>query len=81
MTDDLHPITPEEADESYLDHRRNEVAEATLRSHRSRLKHFKHWCSLEGITNLNELTGRDLHDYRVWRREDGALSSPSEKSQ
>lgn len=31
--------------------------------------------------NLNELTGRQLHEYRLWRREDGDLNKVSEKTQ
>lgn len=81
QTMDLEPIRPERAVELYLDHRRNEVAEATLRSHRSRLDHFRAWCEKEGITNLNELTGRDLYRFRTWRKKDGGLSKISLKTQ
>lgn len=34
-----------------------------------------------GITNLNELNGRDLHRFRLWRRADGDLAPISEKTQ
>ncbi|WP_423995905.1 tyrosine-type recombinase/integrase [Halorubrum trapanicum] len=78
---DLEPITPEEAVESYLEQRETEVAKATLDSHRSRLNYFTQWCNQEGIENLNELTGRLLHEYRLWRRNDGNLSKVSEKTQ
>jgi site-specific recombinase XerD len=77
----LEPITPERAIELYLDHRRNEVAAQTLRSHRSRLQFFLGWCHDNDISNLNELTGRKLHEYRTWRRNDGDLSKVSEKTQ
>lgn len=77
----LQPIGPEEAMELYLDHRRNEVAEQTLRSHQSRLRYFVNWCREQGIENLNDLTGRTLYEYRIWRRNDGDLSKVSEKTQ
>lgn len=77
----LEPIHPERALELYLDHRRNEVAAATLTSHRSRLQYLIRWCLDEGIDNLNHLTGRKLYEYRIWRRDDGDLSKVSEKTQ
>lgn len=69
--EDLKPITPDEAVELYLDARRDDAAEWTVTSHRSRLRPFLEWCSVEEISNLNELDGRDLYEYRVWRREGG----------
>ena len=78
---ELEPIDPETALELYLADRENDVAESTLYAHRSRLGHFVRWCDDQDITNLNELTGRRLHEYRIWRRNDGDLAPPSEKSQ
>ncbi len=34
-----------------------------------RLEAFEQFCREEGIENLNDLSGRDLYAYRVWRRE------------
>jgi site-specific recombinase XerD len=75
------PIAPERAVELYLDHRRNDVSSQTLQSHRSRLQYFVGWCHDNEIRNLNELTGRRLHEYRIWRRNDGDLKKVSEKTQ
>ena len=77
----LEPIDPATAVELYLSDRETEVTAATLQSHRSRLRHFKQWCAQQGIENLNTVTGRQLHAYRLWRREDGDLSPASEKTQ
>jgi site-specific recombinase XerD len=77
----LEPIDPETALELYLADRKNELSEATLYSHRSRLGHFVRWCDEQDIENLNNLTGRQLHRYRLWRREEGDLSIASEKTQ
>lgn len=77
----LEPIEPDEAVELYLADRKTELAEATLGAHRSRLSFFVKWCERKDIENLNELTGRKLHEYRLWRRNDGDLAPPSEKSQ
>ncbi len=81
--DELEPIAPDEALRLYIDHRQREVSEATLRSHESRLGHFIRWCNDEkGIENLNELTGRNLHEYRLWRRNfNGGIKPVTEKTQ
>lgn len=82
----LDPIKPEDAVELYLTDKTTESAEQTVRSHRSRLGFFLKWCVKEEIDNMNDLSGRDLHDFRVWRRtagrngEDG-ISKATEKSQ
>lgn len=77
----LEPIAPASAAELYLKEKQSELAEASLYPHRSRLGHFVQWCVDQNIQNLNDLTGRDLHRYRLWRRDDGDLSPSSEKSQ
>jgi len=81
--DELEPITPDEAVQLYLNHRQREVSEATLRSHKSRLSHFIRWCNNEkDIANLNDLTGRTLHEYRLWRRNfNGGIKPVTEKTQ
>jgi hypothetical protein len=33
------------------------------------------WCEDQGIENLNDLTARDLHEYRVWRRKEFSVSA------
>lgn len=82
MTDELEPIEPDEALSLYLDHRRREVSDATLRSHKSRLGHFIRWCDEEGIHNLNDLTGRRLHEFRLWRcNQNGGIKPVTEKTQ
>lgn len=77
----LEPIEPDTAVELYHDDRESELSEASQYGHRSRLRHFLGWCAEGGITNLNELNGRDLHRFRLWRRADGDLAPISEKSQ
>jgi len=71
----LTPIEPAEAVEWYLKDRESDVSESTLKAHRYRLNHLIRWCDEEGIENLNELTGRSLHKYRLWRRDDGDLNN------
>jgi integrase len=72
MSNDLKPMAPEEAVEFYLESRKDDAAEWTVTSHESRLRPFLEWCREEAeVENMNELNGRDLYQYRVWRREGG----------
>ena len=77
----LEPIEPRQAVDLYLADRETEVTQARLYAHSSRLGHLVRWCEEQEITNLNELTGRKLQEYRLWRRRDGDLSKASEKTQ
>lgn len=78
---ELEPIDPQTAVELYLADRENEIQRTTINSHRSRLRFFVDWCDERGIENLNELTGRQLHRFRIWRRNGGDLSPASERTQ
>ncbi|WP_218836437.1 tyrosine-type recombinase/integrase [Halorarum salinum] len=75
----LEPISPQEALDLYLEDKARECQQATVRSHRSRLGFFVDWCDEQGMENLNDLSARDVHEFRVWRRED--LNVTSEKTQ
>lgn len=79
--DELEPIDPQEALTMYIQAVENEKSDATIYSHRSRLGHFVRWCGIEGIDNLNTVTGRDLHRFRLWRRDDGNINNVTEKTQ
>ena len=74
--DNLEPMTPTDAKEMYLSQRESEVSQSTIQAHHYRLKHFVRWCDeVAEIDNLNELTGRDLQRYKMWRRDDGDLNN------
>jgi site-specific recombinase XerD len=77
----LEPIEPADAVELYLTEKESEVSEWTLYSHGSRLGHFTRWCDEKDIDNLNDLTGRDLKRYKLWRRDDGDLNNVTVKTQ
>ncbi|MGM0606560.1 MAG: tyrosine-type recombinase/integrase, partial [Halobacteriota archaeon] len=47
----------------------DELSAKTIKGQKYRLDAFVQWCEEEGIENLNDLTGRDLYEYRIWRRE------------
>lgn len=75
----LEPTPPERAVELYLEDKRRDCRQSTVDAHRSRLAFFVRWCDEQGIDDLSDLTGKDLHEYRVWRRAD--LNAVSEKTQ
>jgi len=81
MTTELQPMHPTDAVQMYLEAKQSEAAEATVREHRYRLKHFKRWCAENGVENINELDGRTLYEFRLWRRDDGDLSTLSLRNQ
>nr|WP_254530070.1 tyrosine-type recombinase/integrase [Natrinema gelatinilyticum] len=81
MVKELEPIRPDEAVEMYLQERATEVTHSTLKAHRYRLGHFLRWCDQKGIDNLNDITGRSLHRYKLWRRDDGDLNQVTVKTQ
>lgn len=74
MTDDLQPISPADAVRLYLESREDDAAASTVNSHASRLRPFVEWCQVESIDDMNDLNGRHLYRYRVWRR-DGNYSN------
>lgn len=66
----------------YRGERKGEVSERTLQAHHYRLKHFIRWCvDIEGIENLNKLSGRDLKRFKTWRRDVGDLNKDSVHTQ
>ena len=73
VSDELEPLAPEDGMSLYLQHRESELSSETLKSHKYRLKEFVKWCDEQEIYNLNELSGRDLHSYRVYRQEESDL--------
>ena len=79
--DDLEPIEPGTAQELFLDHKATDCTDSTVQNHRYRLNPLVRWCGEKEIDNLNELTGRDLQRYRLWRKEDGDLNKLSLRMQ
>jgi len=64
----LQPIHPQEAVALYLDSIKQEKAKSTVYSHSSRLGHFTEFCEETDIENMNNVSGRQLHEYKIWRR-------------
>lgn len=75
--DALDPIDPRTAQQLYLDQKATDCTESTVQGHKYRTNHFVRWCDENDIHNLNDLTGRDLQAFRLWRQEDGDLKTIS----
>lgn len=78
MTDKIEPAR---AVKLYIQEKQPELSDATIYSHRSRLSHFTRWCESEGIEDMQSLTQMSMHEYRLWRREDGDINTVTEKTQ
>jgi len=78
---DLEPIEPSTAQELSLDHKANQCSDVTVQSYEYRTNYFVEWCDANGIDNMNDLSGRDVHQYRLWRKEEGELNKISMQTQ
>lgn len=76
MSDDLKPLSPEEGLRFYVESRQGELAQQTLEDHTYRLRTFTEWCERNGIQNLNDLTLRDVHAWKQWKRTDNGEHEP-----
>lgn len=70
-------MNPQSILREYLNTRRDELSNATLRAHEYRLTHFVRWCEAYGIEDLGDLDQHDLAEFREWRRQDGNLNRVS----
>lgn len=77
----LEPIEPHRAQELYLEHKATECTEQTVQSHRYRTNHLIEWLHSTGIDNMNELTGRDLHEFRLWRANEADINKVTMQTQ
>lgn len=68
----LKSIAPDEAVNRYLETRMSEVAESTLAGYERSLSVFTDFCEQSRIENLNNLSGRDVDDYRIYRRQESS---------
>jgi len=65
-SDDLEPITPQEAQTLYLEERTEDAAYDTLDTIRRGTSLFVDRCESEEIVNMNTLGGRDLIQFKSW---------------
>ncbi|WP_160134447.1 tyrosine-type recombinase/integrase [Halococcus salsus] len=78
---ELEPITPSEAKDLYLAQREGEVSEETLQSHHYRLKSFVSWLDDMDVRNMNSLTSRHIHKFRLFRKEEKDINKVTVRTQ
>jgi integrase len=66
----LQPLSPEDGVDRYLKRRQGEITPETMDEYRRKLAYFLEFCELNKIKDLNEVDGRLVDDYRVWRRDE-----------
>lgn len=78
MTHDrLDPIDPHDTLSLYLEHREDELRTATRRKHASALGAFLDWVDTTTIENMNEIRGRELMEFKTWRKNQADLVTMS----
>ncbi|EMA41452.1 tyrosine-type recombinase/integrase [Halococcus hamelinensis] len=63
----LEAISPADAVEQYLNYRRTEISDSSLQSQEYRLTRFLEWCEKTNLQNMNDVTGRRIHEFTQWR--------------
>lgn len=63
-------VTPTSAVEQYLEAREYELAESSIQNMRYRLKQFTKWAEMKELTDMRELNGRHVEQYKLWRQDD-----------
>lgn len=61
----LEPITPKDAEEMYLEERKT-AAYATREKIKDVLGVFTEWTEEDGLTNMNDIRGRQLRNFKNW---------------
>lgn len=61
----LEPLEPTKAKALYLESRENELADRSLELHEKHVGSFVEWCDENGIQNMNNVTARSIHEYRL----------------
>ncbi|MEA5386790.1 site-specific integrase [Haloarculaceae archaeon H-GB11] len=76
----LEPIGPGTARELFLQHKEGDCSDSTVRNYKYHLKSFVEWCHSQEIDNLNDITGRDLQQFRLWRQNEFDISRMTVKN-
>ncbi|MFC6990198.1 tyrosine-type recombinase/integrase [Haloplanus sp. GCM10025708] len=61
----LEPLEPAKAKSLYLKSRRDELAARSLELHEKHVGSFVDFCDREGIDNMNGVSARTVHEYRL----------------
>jgi site-specific recombinase XerD len=61
----LEPLAPTKAKKLYLESRADELADRSLELYEKHVGSFVKWCDENGIENMNGVTARCVHEYRL----------------
>jgi len=64
-------MSPRDARDRYLDHRRTDASESSVKSWHYRLKHFVEWAEENGLDDVRDLDGWTIDEYETHRRSAG----------
>lgn len=73
----LESISPRDAVDWYLQHRRDDARVATRRKLASGLGIFVDWTNEVGIDDMNDVRGRQLMRYKTWRKQQNDINTVS----
>jgi site-specific recombinase XerD len=68
----IKPISPDRAVEKYLDSKEDSVRQETLSEYERKLSYFIEYCEREGITDLADLSGREIDGFEKWRQKESS---------
>jgi len=71
----LEPISPSTAVKNFLEMKSQEIRPQTVDEYRNKLEHFLTFCDDHDIDNLNDLNGRSVAEFRIYRRTETTESS------
>jgi integrase len=75
IKDPLAPMSPEDAVNQFLD-RETEITDRTKQEYQTKLNYFLKFLDSRGIDDMNDLSGRIIEEYRVWRRKHSTEGDP-----
>ncbi len=70
----LHPISPDKAAAMFLLKKKEDCSHDTIENYEDGLAIFGRWTDEYGIDNLNNLTGRDLLNFKQWRKTNSGVN-------
>ncbi|PSP37708.1 integrase [Halobacteriales archaeon QH_7_65_31] len=68
-------IPPQQAVELYLKDRKPDITKSTYRNHKYHLNSFLEWAKQTGLASMNEMTGKHIYEYKIWRRDTGDINA------
>lgn len=76
----LDPLSLDDAVQKFLKNEQAELSPNTLAEYERELTRFTSFCDRNGVEDTSEFSGRVLHDFKIWRRDeahdkDGSLSN------